>query len=210
MSQDNDIDGSDDVSMPRRKTILTAGLLSAGAAGIPGMASASGSDTSNEKIPEKDFSWEEVDHSKWEAVAKGDTPSAQVYGAEVAQNNDQITTQDLPEIVIFSASVPSWVPYIGGDEVTVKVVPTLSWQSVSLDVVVCLDNSCVSVGGFGVEQDDSDVCVDFKHGSVPLDIGICANASWDGGYDVTLSIDAEVCVKYTDYCVSGSVIDVQL
>lgn len=203
-------DSNDGVSMPRRKTILTAGLLSAGAAGIPGMASAGSSDSSTPKIEEEDFSWEDVDHTKWKAVPQDDTPASQVYGAEVAQNNDRITTQDLPEIVIFSESIPSYVPYIGGDTLTVKIVPTLSWQAVSLDVVVCLNSSCVSVGGFGIEKKKSDVCVDFKHGSVPLEIGICANASWDGGYDVTLSIDAEVCVKYTNFCVSGSVVDAQL
>ncbi|NEU57311.1 hypothetical protein [Halorussus sp. MSC15.2] len=209
MPEEKGSDDSSEQTLPRRKMLLTTGLLSAGAVGVPGVSAAKDSGSSP-KMDEEDFSWSEVDHSKWEAVPQGDTPQSQVYGAEVAQSNDRITTQALPEIVIFSKDIPSYVPYIGGDTLTVKIVPTLSWQAVSLDVVVCLNSSCVSVGGFGIEKKNSDVCVDFKHGSVPLDIGICANASWDGGYDVTLSIDAEVCVKYTNFCVSGSVVDVEI
>lgn len=205
--------------MQRRKVIKSfgaaSGMMATGALGFSGAAAAEKDKRKNGKINTSD--WEvDLDVSDDQVNAKeiyvGKNKNADLTPDSIAArsrrdsvNSEDVSTEDWSvssSATLLTWVIPSEVPYIGGDTLTLEASVSVSLTSADISLDICLNgSSCISIAGVNVSIGSGDISADVKgsfygvpftlEGSVGYDISVDV---WSLSADVNLTASAQVCL----------------
>ncbi|SFR87585.1 hypothetical protein SAMN05216559_0378 [Halomicrobium zhouii] len=158
----------------RRRVLNTSltGLTATGVTGLAGPGTAAAQSTS--AASSSGFDREEWDV---EIDAKDPDVETRVYvGPEKNASPYEAGPRDieLSEKLVLG-TIPDEVPVIGGGDLGLKFEATFGFTEVSVNISICVDDSCLSLAGAGFSYSEAEVCLDTKgaYKGVPLDVEGC-------------------------------------
>lgn len=200
--------------MQRRKVIKSfgaaSGVMATGALGFSGSAAAEKEKRKNGKVNTKD--WDvDIDVSGSQVNKKeiyvGKNKNADLTSDSIAvrSKGDGVGTEGWSvssSATLLTWIIPSEVPYIGGDTLTLEASVSVSLTSADISLDICLNGtSCISIAGVNVSIGSGDISADIKgsfygvpftlDGSVGYDISVDPLAL---SADLSLSATAQVCL----------------